>query len=538
MNTFYFMKSSHYNNFIIIITPSFFFLHSLLIYTLLFYYNTYMFYHFADIFKNRWQLEQAKRFEEQHGSAVGCSEEEWLRDWKNTIELAVTKRLPDTNCFSGLEEIHVFALANVLRRPIIVLCDDILRGNYDESLADVNMGGLYLPLQCDSVDCVKSPLLIGYHQGHFTALVTTEDGSINVSDEEEILGERTKNAVPLVNSDGSPMKIHFLLSEEMQHSDRLLRQYVDCSRVEHAGNEEQETILVAVMKSQEPELHLDQMFKTYFDALQAVYLEKLDEKLNSSSSSQRRNGQFAASQRGNTPILPGVLCAPRNTIPPHTEVTTSSARAGCCNDHKRCQTAGCKYYTTKAADAFCYRCKEDEKQLCTSPGCSFTANLDYQGLCSRCYTRYHALLQQEQTMARPSAPPPSLCQTESCQEPGNSELHHLCVRCYLWNIKEMGAEIPTGGSPVNWTTGESQLPRPPTMAASYEDISQEQVPNEEAPGRKMVAATRPPRYPGFLVKYLCSTQTKIATTIFETLLVHTAVTAWKSWLPRFLLTRL
>ena len=150
----------------------------------------------------------------------------------------------------------------------------------------------------------------------------------------------------------------------------------------------------------------------------------------------------------------------------------------------------------------------------------------------------HALLQQEQTMARPSAPPPSLCQTESCQEPGNSELHHLCVRCYLWNIKEMGAEIPTGGSPVNWTTGESQLPRPPTMAASYEDISQEQVPNEEAPGRKMVAATRPPRYPGFLVKYLCSTQTKIATTIFETLLVHTAVTAWKSWLPRFLLTRL
>lgn len=49
---------------------------------------------------------------------------------------------------------------------------------------------------------------------------------------------------------------------------------------------------------------------------------------------------------------------------------------------------------------------------------------------------------------------------------------------------------------------------------------------------------RPARYPGFLVKYLCSTQTKIATTIFETLLVHTAVTAWKSWLPRFLLTRL
>ena len=95
-------------------------------------------------------------------------------------------------------------------------------------------------------------------------------------------------------------------------------------------------------------------------------------------------------------------------------------------------------------------------------------------------------------MARPSAPPPSLCQTESCQEPGNSELHHLCVRCYLWNIKEMGAEIPTGGSPVNWTTGESQLPRPPTMAASYEDISQEQVPNEEAPGRKMVSATASP----------------------------------------------
>ena len=47
-----------------------------------------------------------------------------------------------------------------------------------EALAPIPFGGIYLPLECAPSDCHKSPLLLTYNAGHFSALVTMQENQI------------------------------------------------------------------------------------------------------------------------------------------------------------------------------------------------------------------------------------------------------------------------------------------------------------------------------------------------------------------------
>lgn len=76
--------------------------------------------------------------------------------------------------YESLEEVHVLALAHILRRPIIVVADVVLRDMNGEALAPIPFGGIYLPLECSANECHKSPLLLTYNAGHFSALVSMQ----------------------------------------------------------------------------------------------------------------------------------------------------------------------------------------------------------------------------------------------------------------------------------------------------------------------------------------------------------------------------
>jgi OTU domain-containing protein 7 len=76
--------------------------------------------------------------------------------------------------YESLEELHVFVLAHVLRRPIIVVADTILKDSNGDALAPIPFGGIYLPLECSPIDCHRSPLLLTYDAAHFSALVPME----------------------------------------------------------------------------------------------------------------------------------------------------------------------------------------------------------------------------------------------------------------------------------------------------------------------------------------------------------------------------
>ena len=77
--------------------------------------------------------------------------------------------------YESLEELHVFVLAHVLRRPILIVADTILKDSNGEALAPILFGGVYLPLECPANECHRSPLLLTYDAAHFSALVPMED---------------------------------------------------------------------------------------------------------------------------------------------------------------------------------------------------------------------------------------------------------------------------------------------------------------------------------------------------------------------------
>ncbi len=55
--------------------------------------------------------------------------------------------------YESLEEIHVFALAHVLKRPVVVVADTVLRDSGGEAFAPIPFAGIYLPLECSPIEC-------------------------------------------------------------------------------------------------------------------------------------------------------------------------------------------------------------------------------------------------------------------------------------------------------------------------------------------------------------------------------------------------
>lgn len=77
-----------------------------------------------------------------------------------------------------LEDIHVFALANMLRRPIIVISLETIR-----NIQPIDLRGIYLPLLATE-PCIRDPIVIGFHNYHFVPLVYALDNrGIRLNDE-------------------------------------------------------------------------------------------------------------------------------------------------------------------------------------------------------------------------------------------------------------------------------------------------------------------------------------------------------------------
>ncbi|VDK89107.1 unnamed protein product, partial [Onchocerca ochengi] len=125
-------------------------------------------------------------------SGLVLTDEEWQREWDNVLHMAAAiprtfttseDDAPDKSeseqVYESLESIHVFALAHILKRPIIVVSDTVLRNAIGEELSPIPFGGIYLPLECPSNQCHRSPLVLCYDSAHFSALVTMRHTASN-----------------------------------------------------------------------------------------------------------------------------------------------------------------------------------------------------------------------------------------------------------------------------------------------------------------------------------------------------------------------
>ncbi|XP_001365536.1 OTU domain-containing protein 7B isoform X1 [Monodelphis domestica] len=194
--------------------------------------------------KRRWRWQQTQQNKE---SGLVYTEEEWQKEWNELIKLASSEprmhigtngascggvESSEEPVYESLEEFHVFVLAHVLKRPIVVVADTMLRDSGGEAFAPIPFGGIYLPLEVPASRCHRSPLVLAYDQAHFSALVSMEQKE----------NSKEQAVIPLTDSEHKLLPLHFS---------------VDPGKSWEWGKDESDNIrLASVTLSLEAKLHL------------------------------------------------------------------------------------------------------------------------------------------------------------------------------------------------------------------------------------------------------------------------------------------
>ncbi|KAH8358608.1 hypothetical protein KR093_001257 [Drosophila rubida] len=167
------------------------------------------------VFFTRW-----KEYEMLQASMLHFTLEDsqWEEDWSTLLSLA-------SQPGSSLEQLHIFALAHILRRPIIVYGVKYVKSFRGEDIGYARFEGVYLPLFWEQNFCTKSPIALGYTRGHFSALVPMEPFS-------RIDGRRDDaedvTYLPLMDCELKLLPIHFLSqSEVVGNEETMMRQWLD-----------------------------------------------------------------------------------------------------------------------------------------------------------------------------------------------------------------------------------------------------------------------------------------------------------------------
>jgi len=152
-----------------------------------------------------------------------------------------------TDSVSLSDAIQVFVLANILRRPIVVLCyitpaapdSSPSRGPRDEDI-----GGIYLPLLWTPADCQRYPLVLANVDGSFIPFVRGD----GVSDMPSAL-----DVVPLVTAQLEPLRVWFLNDDEEREVYGLMQRYMNVTEVSLCQPDSISMVLGARLKHQQLE---------------------------------------------------------------------------------------------------------------------------------------------------------------------------------------------------------------------------------------------------------------------------------------------
>ncbi|XP_077619080.1 ubiquitin thioesterase ZRANB1 isoform X2 [Crocuta crocuta] len=166
-------------------------------------------------FYTRWK-DWESWYSQSFGLHFSLREEQWQEDWAFILSLA-------SQPGASLEQTHIFVLAHILRRPIIVYGVKYYKSFRGETLGYTRFQGVYLPLLWEQSFCWKSPIALGYTRGHFSALVAMEnDGygnrgaGANLNTDDDV----TVTFLPLVDSERKLLHVHFLSAQEVMRSSR------------------------------------------------------------------------------------------------------------------------------------------------------------------------------------------------------------------------------------------------------------------------------------------------------------------------------
>ncbi|NWZ27706.1 TNAP3 protein, partial [Asarcornis scutulata] len=361
-------------------------------------------------FKLRWQREAIKS-QEFVETGLRYDTRNWEEEWEYLIEMTspetsgARNRLP----YNALEEIHIFILANILRRPIIVLADKVVRSlESGSSFAPLNVGGVYLPLLWPAEECYRYPIVLGYDNMHFTPLVTLKDSGPEI------------RAVPLVTSERGrfeDLSVHFLTDAEEREKEQLLKDYLIVIEIPVQGWDHGTTHLINAAKLDEGNLPKEiNLVEDYFQLVQHEYKkwqENAEPARRETCPRARQDLSFSQlsllqvkCETPNCPFYMSVNTQPychecferrsqgtkgRKQTPKAAPeklkvVGSGSSRGEVCEPGgwmSEESVAGPRSAPPTAPSLFLY--SETTAMKCRTPDCPFTLNVQHNGLCERCY---------------------------------------------------------------------------------------------------------------------------------------------------------
>lgn len=186
-----------------------------------------------DVFYGSFVRYQTKWNESLGMSSFSLSQEQWKREWADVLDYAKPK---EGKFQKSLEPIHVYALADLLRRPIIIFAKQVPNTSLPSKA--FGFAGIYLPNISDSYwhsdTVIVNPILLAYDYGHFKLLLINSRSAKTGADQLSISGENGK-CMPIHFSYGSSddANDHESDGEEVQisqfsqkiHFNRKLRLY-------------------------------------------------------------------------------------------------------------------------------------------------------------------------------------------------------------------------------------------------------------------------------------------------------------------------
>ncbi|XP_045861663.1 tumor necrosis factor alpha-induced protein 3 isoform X2 [Meles meles] len=362
-------------------------------------------------FKFRWQLESLKS-QEFVETGLCYDTRNWTDEWDSLIKMAST----DTPVargglqYNSLEEIHIFVLCNILRRPIIVISDKMLRSlESGSNFAPLKVGGIYLPLHWPAQECYRYPIILGYDSQHFVPLVTLKDSGPEI------------RAVPLVNRERGrfeDLKVHFLTDPENEMKEKLLKEYLMVIEIPVQGWDHGTTHLINAAKLDEANLPKEiNLVDDYFELVQHEY-----KKWQENNEQERRETHAQNPLEPSVPQLSlmDVKCETPN-CPFFMSVNTQPLCHECSERRQKTQSKSSKLHSKPGPEVLpgmalgpsrgeayepmgwspeeptggphsapptapsLFLFSETTAMKCRSPGCPFTLNVQHNGFCERCH---------------------------------------------------------------------------------------------------------------------------------------------------------
>ncbi|CAF1242693.1 unnamed protein product [Rotaria sordida] len=182
-----------------------------------------------DILKNHWKKERLKS-DKNYG--IRSEDSKLDEEWDELCNLVRYENSADGQTASHLEfleAVHIFSISNMLRRPIIILSEDVIRNKQGEAISVNDLFGIYLPILSIPQECITEPIVLAYDRSHFCALQTSN------LDVEKTLDNRLPLYLSIDQaSKNISLPIRFLGDDEnIEQSNNLLHDYLQIQKIEY-----------------------------------------------------------------------------------------------------------------------------------------------------------------------------------------------------------------------------------------------------------------------------------------------------------------